>query len=225
MEETVNLHMKAQKAMDAGDEEGATKFIEEADHIGEKYKDVMDLLNEFASISKDNEIAQKLNEDEDFAREIQQEIGLMSVAAKAKLDHIVLPIDKDGEDIGISLDLDELIKMAKTKGATWDEDEWKAAFHEMIRESVPMLKELDALSKKVNLAREANDDDALLKIQKEAEELDNKHEVYRKKTTELCKIAESFETGKKVLESDILNDYIEEVIKKYGLEDINVFFE
>ena len=231
MAEATSLQKKAQKAMDAGDEEGAYKFIEEVENLGNKYKDVQALIDEFDTICENNEIAKKLNHDEEFQKQVLEELGMEDLLS---LDIINKTFnddddDNDGDDDDVtekemtapvsegSPELAKLIEKAKAEGGTWNEEQWKKAFRETIGYMSPMMKEISALSKKAQALGDTQDVAAMMKLQKEAEAIQSKFGGVAEQIEEFGKVAESFEIGKKLSNDDELE---KELFKEFGLDEL-----
>ncbi|MBR5688512.1 MAG: hypothetical protein IKX36_11255 [Prevotella sp.] len=227
MAEATSLQQKAQKAMDAGDEEGAAKFIEEVENLGNKYKDVQELIDEFDTICEGNEIASKLNQDDEFQKEVLKELGMEDLLT---LDIIDKELNDDDENVAPADDLPvvigdtsgspelaKLIEKAKAEGGTWNEEQWKKAFREAISHMAPMMKEISSLSKKAEALGDKEDVAAMLKLQKEAEAIQAKFGGVAKQIEEFGKVAESFEIGKKLSNDDELE---KEIFKEFGLDEL-----
>lgn len=229
MAEATSLQKKAQKAMDAGDEEGAYKFIEEVENLGNKYKDVQALIDEFDTICENNEIAKKLNQDEEFQKQVLEELGMEDLLSLDIINKTFNDDDNDDDDNVVtatattapvsegSPELAKLIEKTKAEGATWNEDQWKKAFREAISYMAPMLKEVTSLSKKAQALGDTQDVAAMMKLQKEAEAIQSKFDGVVQQIEEFGKVAESFEIGKKLSDDDELE---KEIFKEFGLDEI-----
>lgn len=228
MKDITEITKNAKKAEEDGDEDAIAKLMQDIGNIEVKYKEIDTLIDEFDAICESNEIAKKLNADDDFKDEIFKELGLEDLLS---LDIINKELtDDDNDDDATekekemtapasegSPELAKLIEKTKAEGGTWNEEQWKKAFREAISYMAPMMKEISALSKKAEALGDKEDVAAMLKLQKEAEAIQAKFGGVAEQIEEFGKVAESFEIGKKLSDDDELE---KELFKEFGLDEL-----
>ena len=114
------------------------------------------------------------------------------------------------------IDLTEMIEKAKAEGANWNEDQWKDAFREVLSSLVPMLKDMTALSKKVE-GLDGDDTEAMTALMTEATALEEKYKGVEEQIEEFGKIADSFEIGKRLGQDDAFQ---QELFDELGITEL-----
>jgi uncharacterized protein YlxW (UPF0749 family) len=114
-------------------------------------------------------------------------------------------------------DLTELIAKAKSEGASWTTDQWKDAFRQAMTTMAPMIKEVGALSKKAQTMSESSDMAALMKLQEEAQAIQEKYSGLAEQMEEFEKLVEANEVGAKISQDE---DFLQSVLQALGLEGL-----
>ncbi len=110
-------------------------------------------------------------------------------------------------------DLKSIVEKAKTEGANWSVDEWKAQYKAAMQAVKPMLLDLKDLQEKIQ-----KDPSKAADLMKEATALQEKYSDVSKLMEELDEAAKATENGKKVADDD---EFVKQVLKELGLDDID----
>ena len=125
---------------------------------------------------------------------------------------------KDGKSVNdYETKISEIVTKAKTEGANWSVDDWKANLTEAMKAMKPMFDEAAAFKKKTDEIKD--DPSKLADLMKEAQEMEKKFGDSVKLFDEIEKIAKESENGKKVIEDE---EWLKGVAKDLGI-DVDAF--
>ena len=113
--------------------------------------------------------------------------------------------------------LKDVVEKAKTEGANWSVDEWKAAMKDVMLAVKPMMLEVQDIMKSMEGAEGEEADGAkVVEAMAKLADIQKKYPDYENLMNEFEEAAKSTENGKKVIDDDA---YAKELAKELGLPE------
>ena len=109
-------------------------------------------------------------------------------------------------------DLKSIVEKAKTEGANWSVDEWKAQIKNVMEAVSPMMKEAKEFAEKIEKEK---DPEKMKALMEEGKKFEEKYKDIEPLMDEFEKVVQESENGKKVMEDEA---FMKETLKEFGLE-------